>query len=285
MSISPIALITDSTCDIPQDLIDRYQIQVVPHYIIWGEQQYRDRVTLQPVEFYERLESDPVRPTTSQAGEPDFLKAYQEAILKGVKEIVVVTISSAMSGAHQMAENAARLVKIPVHVVDAKGPTMSLGWQVLAGARIQAAGGDVKAMLDKMDQVRQRLTQIVSMNTLEYLQKGGRIGGAAKWIGGMLHIKPVVAINHTTGTVEPVGLARTHKNAVELMYEKFFDGIGRVGNLHVAVLHGNVLAEAQELAERIRQNFAPAELIINITGPVLGINTGPRALALCGYAD
>jgi DegV family protein with EDD domain len=285
MSPSPIAIITDSTCDLPQDLIDRYSIKVVPHYIIWGNQEYRDRVTLQPEEFYRRLESDPVRPSSSQAGIPDFLQSYEEAILRGVKEIVVVTVSSAMSGAHQMALAAAEKVNIPVHVVDSKGPTMSLGWQVLVGARIQAAGGDVKAILEKMDRVRQKLTLIVCMNTLEYLQKGGRIGGAAKWIGTRLHIKPVVAINHASGLVEPVGVTRTHKNAIEMMYDKFFEGVGKDGALHVAVLHGNVLEEARELAERIRQNSAPAELLINITGPVLGINTGPRALALCGYRE
>jgi len=285
MSPSPIAFITDSTCDLPQDLIDSFGIKVVPHYIIWGDREYKDRVDLQPEEFYRRLETEPTRPTSSQAGIPDFLKAYEEAILHGFKEIVVVTVSSAMSGAYQMAVDAAKKVMLPVHVVDSKGPTMSLGWQVLAGARLQAAGGDVKAVLEKMDQVRQKLTQIVCMNTLEYLQKGGRIGGAAKWIGSMLHIKPVVAINHATGLVEPVGLARTHKNAIEMMYAKFFEGVGKAGQLHVAVLHGNILEEAEELAERIRREFAPAELLINITGPVLGINTGPRALALCGYAE
>ncbi len=226
-----------------------------------------------------------MRPTSSQAGIPDFARAYEEAAQRGVKEIVVLTVSSAMSGAYQMALNAARLVKIPVHVIDSKGPTMSLGWQVLAAARACAAGEDVKAILAKVDQVRHKLAQYVSMDTLEYIQKGGRIGGAAKWIGSLLQIKPVVSINHETGLVEPVSLARTHRSAVETMYQKFFEQVGKTANLHVAVLHGNVLQEAEALAERIRESFSPVELLVNITGPVLGIQTGPKALALCGYAD
>jgi fatty acid-binding protein DegV len=101
----------------------------------------------------------------------------------------------------------------------------------------------------------------------------------------MLKIKPLVSINHKTGLVEPAALARTHKSLVDAMYNKFFDHLKSKTNLRVAVLHGNTLPEAEALAERIRAEFNPVELIINMTGPVLGISTGPGALALCGYAE
>lgn len=283
--MNSIELITDSTCDIPQQMIDQYGIDVVSHYVIWGDKQYRDRVDLQPEEFYQRLETEKTRPTSAQATVHDYLAKYEEAILRGAKEIIVITVSSAMSGAYQMAQNAAKLVKIPVHVVDSKGPTMTLGWQVLEAARKLTAGDDVKAILNDIDHVRQKLVQVVGMDTLEYLQKGGRIGDAAKWVGTVLNIKPVVTINHVTGRVEPAGIARTHKNMVEMVYNKFFEKIGDPSNLHIAVLHGNALAEAEALAERISREFNPKEILINITGPVLGINTGPRALALCGYTE
>jgi DegV family protein with EDD domain len=282
---STVEIITDSTCDIPQNLVDQYKINVIPHYVIWGDRQYLDRVNLQPEEFYARLETEKTRPTSAQATVMDYLKTFEQAIERGVKEIVVVTVSSAMSGAYQCAVNAAAQVKIPVHVVDSKGPTMTLGWQVLAAARVQDAGGDVRAMLSKMDQIRQTMTQIVSMDTMEFLQHGGRIGDAAKWIGSMLSIKPVVSINHVSGRVEPVGLSRTHHGAVELMYQRFFEKMDPTRKLRVAVLHGNIPNEAQSMAERIKKEFSPVEIIINITGPVLGINTGPRAMALCGYTE
>lgn len=280
-----IGIITDSTCDIPDALLQQYGILVVPHTIVWGDRQYRDRVDLQPDEFYQRLVVDPQRPTTSQAGLPEFQQAYEQAARQGADQVVVVTVSSAMSGAYQMALRAAERVKIPVRVVDSKGPTMSLGWQVLAAARARDAGADLDAILACMDQVRRRLALLVGMDTLEYLQKGGRIGDAMKWMGTLLQVRPLVSINHQSGRVEPVSLARTHKAMVEAMYARFFELLKGGRKLHVAVLHGNFLEKAEELAGRIQAEYNPVELLINITGPVLGINTGPRALALCGYAE
>ena len=276
--ITLISIITDSTCDIPEDLIAQYGIVVIPHIIIWGNDQYRDRVDMQPEAFYQRLALDPQRPTSSQADFLSFQKAYELAASQGAQELIVLTVSSAMSGAYQMALNAAKSAAIPVHVVDSKGPTMSLGWQVLAAARARDAGSH-------LDQVRKKLTQIVCLETLEYMQKGGRLGLAAKWVGGLLHVKPLVSINHQTGMVEPVGLARTHRSAVEMMYNQFFASMNGGKNLRVAILHGNAKEKAEELAGRILTQFNPIELLINITGPVLGMNTGPGALALCGYAE
>ena len=190
-----------------------------------------------------------------------------------------------MSGTFQMAKNAAKLVNIPVTVVDAKGPTMTLGWQVLAAARALENGADVTAIVEKVDQVRKRMVQLVAMDTLEYLKKGGRIGGAVKWVGGLIQVKPLISINHQTGLVEPVSLARSQKALVENMYKKFFEKMDTSKKLRIAVLHGNAPEKAEELASRIQKEFNPVELIINITGPVLGINTGPGALALCGYYE
>lgn len=280
-----IAILTDSTCDIPEELIEQYKIIIVPQIIIWGEEQFRDRVEITSLEFYQRLETDSRRPTTSQASVPDFLHAIEKAKNDGATEVVILTVSSAMSGTYQMAKTAAEQAEFPVRVIDSKGPTMSLGWQVLAAARARDAGARTEEIIQQVAQVRDNLVQIVAMETLEYLKTGGRIGDAAKWVGNILKVKPVVSINHQTGRVEPIGLARTHKSAVNMLYKKFFDAINTENKLRIAVLHGNALEEAQELAERIRAEFTPVELIINITGPVLGVNTGPGALALCGYSE
>ncbi len=280
-----IAIITDSTCDIPQQLIEKYGIMVIPQVVVWGEQVLRDRIDLQPAEFYKRLAADPVYPHSSLPTLGDFQQAYEAAIRQGADQLVVITVSSAMSGTFSMANNAASLVSVPVTVIDGRGPTMSLGWQVLAAARRREAGGDVPAIVEETARVRQGLVQYVAMDSLEYLQKGGRIGGAVKWVGTLLSIKPLVAINHRTGLVEPSSMARTHKALVELLYHKFFESLKSHKNLRIAVLHGDALAEAEQLARRIQSEFQPLELLVNITGPVLGINTGPGALALCGYAE
>ena len=280
-----ITIITDSTCDIPQALIEKFGIFVVPQYIIWGEEQFRDRVDLQPEDFYQRLETGDLRPTSSQATDLDFLNAIQTAAAQGADQVIILTVSAAMSGTYQMAIKAANKADIPVKVIDSKGPTMSLGWQVLAAARARDEGADVDAIIERVAQVRGGLVQMVAMETLEYLHTGGRIGDAVKWVGGLLNVKPLVSINHQSGRVQPVSLARTHKKVVDLLYKKFFEEFENNKNLRIAVLHGNNLQEAQELAAKIKQTFNPIELIINITGPVLGINTGPRALALCGYSE
>lgn len=285
MTENPVAIITDSTCDIPEELIKKYAIRVVPQIVIWGEQEFRDRVTLQPEDFYTRLQTDPVRPTSAQATVMDFKNVYQKAVQQGAQEILVLTVSAAMSGTYQSAVQAGEGLGVPVHVVDSKGPTMSLGWQVLAAARVRENGGGIPEMLTKTAEVRETLVQFVGMDSLEYLQRGGRIGGAAKWVGSMLQIRPVVEINHTSGLVEPAGLARTHTKMVELLYHKFFEKMNPARPMRVAVLHGNNPLEAKTLADRIHTEFQPIELLVQITGPVLGINTGPNALALCGYCE
>ncbi len=280
-----IGIVTDSTCDIPEGLINQYGITVVPLYIIWGDHQYKDRTEMSPSEFYQRLKTDPTRPTTSQPTVDDFKSTYENLNLRGFSELIVLTISSAMSGTFQMAKSAAKLVNFPVSIVDTKGPTMTLGWQVLAAARARDMGADVKTILKKVEQVRKRMVQFVAMDTLEYLEKGGRIGSAVKWVGGLIQVKPLVSINHETGLVEAVSLARTQKSLVDNMFRKFFKQLDVSKKLHIAVLHGNALEKAEELAARIQKDYNPAELIINMTGPVLGVNTGPGALALCGYYE
>jgi len=285
MNKGSIALMTDSTCDISEDLIQQYGITIIPELVIWGDQTFRDRIDITPQTFYERIEKDPVMPTTTLPTPVEFEKAYRDAIAQGAKEIVMFTVSAAMSGTFQAAKQVADRMGFPVHVVDSKGPTMSLGWQVLAAARAQEAGASVQEMLAAAHKVREKLVQIVCLNTLEFLHRGGRIGTATKFLGTLLDIKPLVQINHKTGIVEPSGQARTRKKSIEVLIERFFEQIQPANPIHVAVMHGNALEEAQVIGERIRQTYAPKELLINITGPVLGIHTGPRALALCGYSE
>lgn len=286
---SPIVIIADSTCDIPAELIEQYHIDVVPQIIIWDNQELRDRIDIQPDEFYRRLSTAAHLPTTSQPSVKSFSEHYQAAQAAGATAIVVLTVSSAMSGTYQTALQAAQLVEVPVHVIDAKGPTMSLGWQTLAAARAREAGADVSGISAAADHVRQTLVQFVYLDTLEYLYKGGRIGNATRFIGSLLDLKPLVEINHQTGVVEAADRVRTRRKGLEALYQRFFEKFGEAiaarRSLHIAVLHGGVPEDAAHLADRIRREYQPAELLINITGPVLGLHTGPRALALCGYAE
>ncbi|MCL4530527.1 MAG: DegV family protein [Chloroflexi bacterium] len=280
-----ITLITDSTCDIPQELTEQYKIAIIPQTVVWGDEILRDRIDITPQQFYERIKTDPKMPTTTLPAPADFENAYRSAIENGSKEIIMLTVSSAMSGTFQLAKQVAEQINIPVRVVDSKGPTMSLGWQVLAAARARLGGANADQIIEAADKVRKRLVQIVCLDTLEFLYRGGRIGSATRLVGSLLDLKPLVQINHETGIVESSGRARTRKKSIEMLIQRFFEQIQPGKLLHVAVLHGNALDEAQQIAERIHKEFSPHELLINITGPVLGINTGPGALALCGYSE
>jgi DegV family protein with EDD domain len=285
MSRANVALITDSTCDIPEDLVAQYEIVVIPAYVIWGEEQFKDRVDLHAEAFYQRLQTDPIYPSSSHPTPGDFYTLYQRLHAEGAEEIVVVTVSSAMSGTYNAARQAGEMVAIPVHVVDSRGPTMSLGWQVLAAARARQAGGGAPAMVAAAEDARSRMAQLVYMESIEYLHKGGRIGNAVNLLGTLLKIKPVIYIDHETGVVNVETAARTRKRGIEALYRGFFKRLDTDKPLHVAVLHGGVLEDAQAVAARIQREFSPEELLINITGPVLGINTGPQALALAGYTE
>ncbi|MDZ7844210.1 MAG: DegV family protein [Anaerolineales bacterium] len=277
------AILTDSTCDIPPSLLAKYHIEVIPQIIIWGDQTYRDRIDLSPTEFYQRLSADPVHPSTTQPSPVDFQDSYQKLFAAGAEQILVITVSGEMSGTYQLACQVARDFPKPIRVIDSKGPTMSLGWQVLAAAQSRDRGEDLNQMIQKAKQVRENLQQYVYLDTLEYLHKGGRIGTASMWIGSVLQFKPLVRINHQTGIVEAAGRARTRKNGIALLWEEFFQSFPAQKPTHIAVLHGNQPDQAQALGKRIQEEYSPQELIINITGPVLGVNTGPGALALCGY--
>jgi DegV family protein with EDD domain len=280
-----IAIITDSTNDLPQEYRGKYQIYVVPLTIVWGAEQYLDGIELTAEDFYTRLSVESVFPTTSQPTPKQFLSVYQQALADGAEEILVITISSAMSGTIGSARTAAEGFTIPVHIMDSKSNSMSLGWQVLAAAREREKGGDIQQMMEAVTTVRQNLHYHIVLETIDYLFHGGRIAGAARLIGGLLHLKPQIRVNHESGSVEAGDISRTRAQAIERLYSSFFKLLDTTRPLHIAVLHNAALLEAEALAEKIRQEFNPKELIISIVSPVLGVHTGPKALALCGYAE
>lgn len=282
---SSIALVTDSTCDIPPAYLERYGIIVQPHVLIWNGVEYRDRVTLSSEEFYRRIQQENSLPTTAQASAHDFLSLFQTLKEQGYREVVAILLSAQFSGAILSAQQAAEQSPIPVHVYDSRSVTAGLAWQVLAAARAREQGASAQEMLAAADRVRRKLSLVIALDTLEYLHRGGRIGKAAWLAGSLLRIKPLVRVNRDTGITEAYGVERTRQRVVEAMVKRFFSEVAGEGALHVAVMHGMAEEEAQSIAERIRQEHPDAEVYVHLTGPVLGLNTGPRALALGGYRE
>ena len=280
-----VALITDSTCDIPAEWRAQYEITVIPLTIVFGSQQYLDGVEMQPEEFYNRLLSDPTHPSSSQPTPQMFLQAFEQAEANGAEEIMVVTISSAMSGTIHSVEQAAQGFHLPVHIVDGRSNSMGIGWQVIAAARAREAGGRIDEMLAAAAQVRSSMVYYITLDTIDYVRRGGRISEAARLLNSVLKIRPLIYVNRETGAVGAGIPARSRASAIEGLIKEFGKHIVPGKPLHLTVLHNAALDEAKALAERAVAEFKPVEMFISIVSPVLGVHTGPRALALCGYTE
>lgn len=279
-----IALITDSGCDLPDEVLRQYEIALVPLYILWGGEQLRDRVDLTADAFYRRLVTDPVHPSTSQPQPADFARAVAEAQARGAEEAVIITISSGMSSTYESALLGARSATIPVHVMDSRANSLTQGFEVLAAARVRAGGGTAQDMLAAAERVRRHAVTLLHVDTLEYLRRGGRIGRAAKWLGTILNLKPLLQVDHETGRIEPLSRARSRAQSLEKLYHAFFERLDTSLPLHIGIVHSESRADADALAARIQRDYQPAELLIGVTSPVMGVHTGPGAMALCGYA-
>jgi DegV family protein with EDD domain len=280
-----IALVTDSTCDIPAEWVKQYEITVVPMTFVLGDRPYLDGVEMAAEEFYRRLPHETVHPTTSQPTPKLFMEAYQKAAANGAEQILTITISSAMSGTMESARQAAAESNIPVELLDGKNNSMGLGWQVIAAARAREAGGGLEEMRAAAAQVQADMVYYISLDTIDYLSRGGRISEAARFLNSVLRIKPLIYVRPDTGTVGASIPARSRTSAIEGLYKEFFRHMPENRPMHITVLHNDALEEAEELAERVRREHAPKELFISIVSPALGVHTGPGAIALCGYAE
>lgn len=280
-----IALVTDSTCDIPAAWVKQYGITVIPLSIVFNGQAYLDGVEMTAEQFYERLPRDPHRPTSSQPTPKAFLEAYQHAAAAGAEQVLTLTISSAMSGTIESARRAAQESPIPVTIHDGRNNSMGLGWQVIAAARVREAGGDMKAMVTAAEKTRSRISYYISLDTIEYLSSGGRIADAARFLSSVISIKPLIYVKPEAGVVGASIPARSRKGAIDGMYKEWQRHINPNRPVHVTVLHNNALDEAQALAERVENDIHPQEMFIQIVSPVLGVHTGPKAIALCGYSE
>ena len=280
--MTDITIITDSTCDLPADLLRRHQIVVVPLYVLWGDEELCDGVDIDNDTFYARLPQDPVHPKTSQPTPGDFVRAIERA---SADEVLIITLSAALSGTHDSALQARDAVDLPVHVVDSRSLSMGLGWQILAAARERERGGDVDAMIAAAEAVRERLSLLLTVDTLEYLHRGGRIGAAAKLLGSVVQLKPVLEIDPDTGVIEVVSKIRTRKRALREVIDETFRRLDATSPLCAGVLHGAAPEDAQILVEGIKSRGNLQELMVSQITPVLGVHGGPGVVGIAAYNE
>jgi DegV family protein with EDD domain len=277
-----VAIVTDSTCDIPAELLQQYDLTVVPLYVVWGDEQLRDGVDIDEDAFFARLPEDPIHPKTSQPTPGDFVRA-----IEGLEapEVLVITLTKALSGTYESACQAAQEVDLPVHVIDSYSLSMGLGWQVLAAARAREQGADVEGMIAAAQRVREGMSLLLTVDTLEYLHRGGRIGSAAKLLGSVVQLKPLLEIDHTTGVLEPVEKIRTRKRALRRLVEESFQRIDPAKPIHAAVIHGASPEDARALLDQILERCERVEPLIAPITPVLGVHGGPGVVGIAAYSE
>ena len=280
-----IAVVTDSTAYIPEDLVQKYGIRVVPVRIIWDGVTYRDGVDIRPEEVFERIQHSETLPTTSQPPAQDFLDLYRE-LYEGGYEILTITLSKNLSGTFGSAQQAKQMLpEARIEIVDSHTTAMALGFQVLAVARALEANPDMSLEEAKAlaESTREHTGLFLTVDTLEYLHRGGRIGGAAKLLGTMLNLKPILTLNEE-GRIIPAGKVRTRRKAIRTMLDLLEERIAGRRPLRLAALHVAAEEDMKRLAEMAQERFQPDEMLFAIVSPAVGVHLGPGTVGLCYMA-
>jgi len=280
--MSRIAIVTDSSAYLPADLVERYGIHVMPLKVAFGQTVYRDCVDITEEEFYHKLAQAQELPITSQPSAGEFLAFYQE-VARQAQGIVSIHLSGALSGTYNSAMAARDMLPdVPIEVVDSRSTSMGQGFLVLAAARAAAEDKSLAEIAALTRDLVPRLNVIFVLDTLKYLQRGGRIGGAQALMGSMLAIKPLLYLHE--GRVEPLEKVRSKGKAVQRLVEIMAERLqGRPA--HIAILHSAIPQEAEALRAEIAARFPCRELLLCGVSPVIGTHTGPGCLGLAFYAD
>ncbi len=273
--MAQVKVIVDSTSDLPPDVTERLGISVVPLNVHFGDETYQDGVEISADEFLQKLSSTRQMPKTSQPSPEQFRKAY-EAAAPDASGIVVVTISSKLSGTYNSATVAAReFSDVPVRVIDSKSASMAAGFPAMAAAEASAEG----ASLDEVESIARDMVDraglLFYVNTLEFLQRGGRIGRAAGLVGSILDIKPVLTVKG--GEVEQHQRARTLGKAVQALLDW---ANKRPAPERVAVIWIDREAELNRLLDGLASRFPREQIIVTKYGPVLGTHLGPGGMGV-----
>jgi DegV family protein with EDD domain len=291
--VKKVVVVTDSSATVPADLVQELDIRVVPILLALDGHTFRDGVDITAAEVYRWLRESKHLSTTSAPSVGDFLRVYA-AVAQEASGIVSIHLSPKLSATYNSAVTASQLVDGPdghpfhaIRVVNCHTAAMGQGFVVLAAARAAAAGADLETIVARAQEVAGRMNLLATIGTLEYLHRGGRIGGAATLLGTMLQIKPVLYV--ADGHVDVFARPRTLTKALGVMLQQMAERIQRVGHaprpLHVAILHAAEPEKAEALRQQVAEQFDCAELYVTELTPVMGAHTGPGVLGVVFYAE
>lgn len=276
---STVAIVTDSTCDLPADVVANRKIHVVPQHILWGTESYLDGVDISTDDFYTRLATAKEMPQTSQPSAADFAEGYRaarEAV--NADAVLCITLSHNLSGTHNSAKQAVELVDFPVEVVDARTASQPLGFVVLSTADASDEGADIQGMVKAAKDTIGKVQIYFTVADLEFLHRGGRVGGAKRLIGDALRIKPILTVK--AGMIAPKESVRTRsrviKRLIDLVAE---DQQGKIIK-RLGVIHGDAQEEAEELINILKPRFNVEQVYLNTCCSAVGTHVGPGVIGV-----
>jgi fatty acid kinase fatty acid binding subunit len=275
-------IVLDSTADFP-DAADRFQNwRVVPLYVRFGGDSYRDYVDIGPAEFYERLRGAEELPTTSQPTPEDFAAAYGE--LAGLERVFVLTVSAKLSGTYASAQQAAEETAGRVRVIDTATASAAIAMLGMAIQRRLDQGTTDEEVDELVSRFKRETGLVFTLDTLEYLAKGGRIGRAAGWAGQLLNIKPILTLED--GEVLPLKRVRGNRKAIQEFADSFRDGSVDGPGLRVGMAHADAPDRMTALEKLVHDVRPQAEIEVATTlGPVVGTHAGPGTVGLFWFQD
>ncbi|MDX1614838.1 MAG: DegV family protein [Candidatus Promineifilaceae bacterium] len=283
MGASRIAIVVDSTATIPEELVDHYDLHVVPQNLNWSGETLKDGIDITPDEFYERLGEAEELPTTSQPSTGEFYEIFSE-IRQDYDSIIGIFISDKLSGTYSCAHAAAQMMEdYPIDVINSKSASMGLGFIALEAAKAIEAGKGHTEAVQAASELIPKVRVMFVVDTLEFLHRGGRIGGAQRLLGTVLSIKPVLHLED--GRIEPLASVRTKRKALGRVLELAEEEVAGKPGVHAAVLHAAVPEEATKFRDEVGERLRVDELILTDLSPVVGTHTGPGLVGLAYYVE
>lgn len=278
MDKSKVAIVTDSTVNLPEDLIDQYNLNIVPLNVIWEGVTYKEGIDITTSEFYQRLKTAKELPTTSQPSAGQFHEVYSE-LAKTHEGIVGVFLSEDLSGTLDSARTAASMMKdYPIEIVDSRVISLALGFLVLASARAAQQNLGISDVADSARRLMGTTRFIFVVETLEYLHRGGRIGGAQRLLGSVLSMKPLLQLQE--GKVMPLESVRSKRKAVNRMLAIAAEDLKNKKDIRLGVIHAAAKDEADQIQKEATELLNPVEVIQNELSPVIGTHVGPGTVGL-----
>ena len=283
--MSKVAIVTDSTGYIPKELVEEYNITVVPLYVIWDGEQLKDDVDITPTAFYNRLTTSKTMPSTSQPTPADFQAEFTRLHKEGY-DILSILISSGLSGTVDSAQQAKQAMpEANIVVFDSRSTAMELGFHTLAAARAAAEGKSLDECVAAAEKARQNSGIIFAVDTLEFLHRGGRIGGASRYLGTLLRFKPLLTVTKE-GKIDALEKVRTKKKAQKRVSDIVVEQLQGKPGVRLATLNANAPEEAQALLEYTRGRLDDVvETIFSEVSPVIGTHVGPGTVGLAYTHD